>query len=164
MHVVDDVPLLSSITPLMDALRAMRIHQRSAVVRETQLSWNLIQIVELFDGLVQQVSQLSNIGDAPPVYRISQADISNFRLDPKDPYRTASAYERLLDSVGYSYALINPVAGTVSIVTRHEPYADPIRAIPRQCQCRGPLRHGFPLPHVSSGDSCPTCGFQIDCF
>jgi hypothetical protein len=164
MHVVDDVPLLPASTPLMDALRAMRIHQRSAVVRESQSSWNLIQIPELFAGLVQQVSELSNIGDAAPVYRVSQADISSWRLDLNDPYQTPSAYERLLDSAGYSYALIKPVAGTVSIVTRHEPYADAILAIPRQCQCRGPLRHGFPLPHVSSSDSCPICGSRIDCF
>jgi hypothetical protein len=164
MHVVDDVPLLSASTSLFDALGAMRSHQRSAVCRESQMSWELILITDLFDGLVQQLSELSNISFSAPVYRITPADVSNWKLDLNDPDSTRSAYERLLDSMGYMFAFIKPLPGTASIVTRHEPDADPIRAVPRQCQCRGPLRHGFPQPHVVSGQPCPRCRAKVYCF
>jgi hypothetical protein len=164
MHVVDDVPLLSASTSLFDALGAMRTHQRSAVCRESRLGLGLIHLPILFDALVQQLSELSNISASIPVYRISPADVSVWSLDLHDPYRTETSYEALLDAMGYLYALIKPSAGTASIVTRHEPLGDSIQAVPKQCRCRGPRRHGFPDPHVSHGQLCPDCQFQVDCF
>lgn len=164
MHVVDDVPLLSASTSLFDALGAMRTHQRSAVCRESPVSLDLIMIPNLFDGLIHQLSQLSNITATAAVYRVSAADISNWSLDLNDPSLTETSYEALLDAMGYLFALIKPSLGTATIVTRHEPLGDPLQAVPRQCQCSGPLRHPFPLPHVASGQPCPRCRKTVHCF
>jgi hypothetical protein len=164
MHVVDDVPLLSAFTPPAEALKAMRAHHRSAVVRESPSSLGLIPLPILFDALVQQLSELSNIGVSIPVYRISAADVSNWGLDLNQPYLTETSYEALLDAMGYLFALIKPSAGTASIVTRHEPLGDSIRAVPQQCRCQGALRHRFPDPHVSHGQACPHCQEPVDCF
>ena len=164
MHVVDDVPLLSASTSLFDTLGAMRTHQRSAVCRESPVALDLIMIPNLFDGLIHQVSELSKITATAAVYRVSSADISNWNLDLNDPYLTETSYEALLDAMGYLFALIKPSVGTATIVTRHEPLGDALRAVPRQCQCTGPLRHGFPLPHVTSGQLCPRCQHRVRCF
>lgn len=164
MHVVDYVPVLSALTPPIEALSAMRAHQRSAVVIESRSSLGLIHIPILFDALVKQLSELSNISVSIPVHRISAADVSVWGLDLNDPYVTETSYEALLDAMGYLYALIKPSAGTASIVTRHEPLGDSIQAIPQQCRCSGPRRHRFPDPHVSHGQSCPHCSNPVDCF
>lgn len=164
MDVVDDVPVLPAFTSPIDALTAMRAHQRSALVIESPSSLSLIHLPILFDALVQQLSELSKITVTIPVYRISPADVSVWGLDLVSPHATSTSYEELLDAMGYLYALIKPVLGTASIVTRHEPLGNSIQAIPQQCRCQGVLRHRFPDPHVSHGQLCPHCQERVDCF
>ena len=164
MHVVNDVPFLSALTAPIEALKAMRAHQRSAVVIESPSSLGLIHIPILFDALLKQLSELSNISVSIPVYRISAVDVSVWGLDLNDPYLTETSYEALLDAMGYLYALIKPSSGTASVVTRHEPLGDSVLAVPKQCRCRGPRRHMFPDPHVSHGQSCPHCLNPVHCF
>jgi hypothetical protein len=164
MHVVDDVPLLPASTSLFDALGAMRTYQRSSLCRESPVTLDLIMIPNLFDGLIHQLSELSNITATAAVYRVSAADISNWSLDLNDPSLTETSYEALLDAMGYLFALIKPSFGTATIVTRYEPLGHALQAVPRQCQCSGPLRHGFPLPHVTSGQPCPRCRNKVRCF
>lgn len=158
------LPIVPDYTPLDVVLRAMRIQQRSAVLRESSLSVDLVEVPDLFSGLMHQVTALSGIKDFKPVHRLSPLDISQWNLDVKDPDRTGPSFELLLDAVQRSYVLIDAFFGTALMVTRHEGLAGQIEAVPRQCQCEGPLRHGFPHPHMSDGDSCDSCGFTVKCF
>ena len=149
------LPILKATTSVRDAIKAMRIQQRSAVIRETGYDLDLITISKIFGALGQQQPELSNVQISTPVYRLTPADISSWNLDTRDPHKTWADYENFLDSVQHSFALIDSFLGSALIVTRHEGLAGQINSSPRDCHCSINDDHSFPPPNVSSGP-CPT--------
>jgi len=156
------LPILTSFTSLKDAVRAMRVQQRSAVVRETPTDLSLVKIPKVFKALSDQLTELSNVNISEPVYRPSPAEMASAHLDERDPRRTEPEWELFLDSVGYSYALVDSFLGTALIVTRHEPQGDVIRVSPKDCYCNGPHEHSYPPPTVVKG-KCPQCAGTVHC-
>ncbi len=162
MHVVH-VPMLTATTALQDALTAMRVQQRSGVVRESQASLDLVMIGDIYGALADQQSELANVSVSEPIYRLSPPDIRTWNLDARDPWNTETEFENFLDSVSHSYALLNSFAGTALIVTRHEGLGEALEFSPRRCYCRGPFHHGYPPPSVAHNSICDQCGAIIDC-
>ena len=158
------LPIVTSYTPLDIALKAMRFQQRSAILRESHLSLDLIEVPDVFTGMVHQVRDLSTILVSKPVHRLSQMDISTWKLNPSDPMRTELEFQTFLNSAGHLYAFIDSFLGTALMVTQRETDGERVEEVPSQCQCRGPHRHGFPFPHVSHGQPCPDCQAMVDCF
>jgi hypothetical protein len=156
------LPILAATTPLTDAVKAMRIQQRSAVLRETPSELVLVKIAKIFRALGQHQTKLSNVNITTPVYRLTPADISSWHLDTRDPRNTWADYENFLDSVQHSYALIDSFLGSARIVTRHEGQAGEIDSSPKDCYCNGPYEHSFPPPSVTKGP-CPQCSGTVHC-
>jgi hypothetical protein len=164
MNVVH-LPMLTALTSLKDAVRAMRIQQRSAVLRETGVNVDLIAVPKIFSALGHKLTELSNVPASvtDPVHVLSPADVSTWNLDTRDPLNTEIEYENFLDSINRSYTLLDWVSGTGLIVTRHEHQGDDISLSPKDCYCLGPFEHSYPPPPVSSGGSCPQCGNTVHC-
>jgi len=163
MEVVN-LPILSAFTPLKDAIRVMRIQQRSAVLRETPAQLDLIQIRKIFGALGQQLTELSNVTISEPVYRPSPAEISSWNVDTKDPRNTWAEWQSFLDSVGHSYALIDSYFGSALIVTRHEGQKDAIAQNPAGCYCLGPDEHSIPgEATIVPVQICSVCSHGVLC-
>lgn len=160
---VTHLPLLKDFTPLHDAVKAMRVQQRSAVLRESAASLGLIEIPKIFAALADKQTSLFNVSVAEPVYRLMPADISNWNLDTRRPGNTWQAYEQFLKSVSHDYVLLDSFGDTGLIVTLHEGQTQKIKTRPNDCYCRGPKEHSFPPPQISSGGSCTACGFPVHC-
>ena len=156
------LPILPATSPLKDAVRAMRVQQTSAVLRETPTDLGLIKIPKVFRALGQQLTELASVKISAPVYRLTPAEISSWQLDQKHPRNTEVRYNNFLDSVNHQYALIDTFLGSALIVTRHEPQGDEIRVTPSDCYCDGPDEHSYPPPNVSSGP-CPNCIGIVHC-
>jgi len=156
------LPILTSDSPLKDAVRAMRVQQRSALVRETHTDLALVKIPKVFAALSDGLTQLSNVKNSEPVYRPSPAEMASAHLDERNPRRTEAEWQTFLDSVGYSYALLDSFLGTALVVTRHEPQGDEIRKFPQDCYCNGPHEHSYPPPTVVKG-KCPQCAGTVHC-
>src|ERR1043165_554557 len=163
MHVVH-LPILTARTSCHDALAAMRIQQRSGVLRESPVNVDLIKIGDLYGALGQHLPDLSSVGVTEPVYQLTSQDISNWNLDVVNPWNTQTEFQNFMNTEGHTYALASSFSGTAIIVTRSEQFGGPLEEIPRRCYCRGPFHHPYPPPNVSSGTICDICKNIIDCF
>jgi len=157
------LPILPATTPLTDAVRAMRIQQRSALIRETPTKLDLIRVPKIFNALGHQLTQLSNVRISVTVYRPSPADISTRHLNIKNPEKTKGEWEQFLDSVNHKYALADSFLGSGLLVSRHEPDTDGMEFTPEDCYCLGPAEHSFPPPKITSGNPCPFCKKAVHC-
>jgi len=157
------LPLLKATTPLMDAVRAMRVQQRSAVVREEPTKLKLIKIGEIFVALDDQLTALSNVNISEPVYRPTAAEISQYKLNLKKPENTWSEWQSFLDDGSHSYALIDSYHGTALIATQHEFQGDEVELNPETCYCRGSHRHSIPPATIKAGNVCSLCGKKVRC-
>jgi len=163
MEVVN-LPILSASTPLRDAIRAMRIQHRSAVLRETPAQLDLIKVRKIFGALGQQSTELSDVTISEPVYRLSPAEISAWKVDMKDPRSTWAEWESFLDLVGHSYALIDSYFGSALMVTRHEGQKGAIVQSAAGCYCLGPDEHSIPdEATIVPVQICSVCSFSVLC-
>ena len=157
------LPFLPATTSLKDAVRAMRIQQRSAVVREEPTKLDMVKITKVFKALGHNMTELSNVNINEPVYRPSPAEISSLKLNTKDPRKTWADWESLLDSVGHSYALIDSYLGSAMVVTRHEGQGGAINASPQDCYCLGPDEHSLPPATIVPVKNCSICSHKVHC-
>lgn len=157
------LPMLPATTPLKDAVKAMRVQQRSAVVREEFPKIDLIKIGKIFKALGDQLTELSNVTISEPVYQPTAADISQYQLDIKNPQNTWSNWQSFLDDHGHSYALIDWYSGSALIATQHEPQGDEIELSPEACYCRGPFEHSIPPATIVPVKLCSICNYKVHC-
>jgi hypothetical protein len=160
---VTHLPILSADTLLKDAVKAMRIQQRSAVVREDPAKLHLVKIARICTALGHHQSKLSNVNITEPVYRPTPADINKWHLDTLNPENTGSDWETFLDDKGYSYAVVDAFLSTALIVTRHEPKADAIELKPENCYCEGPYEHSIPPHSIVPVKMCSSCSEPVNC-
>lgn len=159
-----NLPILPPATPLKDALRAMRIQHRSALICENVTELYLINIRKIFAALGQQSGELSDVKQREPVYRPSLAEISHWKVDTKDPRSTWAEWQSLLGSVPHSYALIDSFFGSALIVTRHEGLAGAIAQYPAGCCCLGPDEHLIPdEASIVPVQICSVCSSRVIC-
>jgi len=159
---VTHLPILSRDSSLNDAVRAMRVQQRSAVVREEPTKVQLVKIARICTALAQHQSKLSNVNITQPIHRPTPGEINHWHLDTKDPDNSHSNWQNFLDDQGHTYALVDSFLGTAMIVTRNEPKADEIEAKPQKCYCEGPDEHAIP-PNTMSGQICGVCSTHVNC-
>jgi hypothetical protein len=157
------LPILPATTPLKDAVRAMRIQQRSAVIREEPTKLELIKIPKIFIALGHQLTSLVNVNVSDPVYRPTPGEISSRNLDTKNPRNSWADWQSLFQAVSDDYILVDSYLGTALIVTRHEGKAGEIKVSPKDCYCSGPHEHSFPPPSVAKGKKCPRCAGIVHC-
>ena len=163
---VTHLPILTADTTLKDAVKAMRIQQRSAVVREEPTKLQLIKIARVCTALGQHQSKLSNVNVTDPIYRIyrpTPADIRIWHLDTQNPENTSSDWETFLDDKGHSYAVVDSFLSTAMIVTRHEPQGDAIDLKPENCYCEGPDEHSIPPHSIVPVKICSSCSEPVNC-
>lgn len=156
------LPILPATTPLKDAIRAMRVQQRSAVIREEPTKLELIKIPKIFTALGHQLTALSNVNITEPVYRPSQTEIASRKLDTKNPRNSWADWQSVFQSVTEDYVLVDSYLGTALVATRHEGKAGEIKVSPKDCYCNGPHEHSFPPPSVTKG-KCPRCSGMVIC-
>lgn len=157
------LPMLSATTPLQDAVKAMRIQQRSAVVREDSTKIRLIKIGKIFKALGDRLTQLSNVNVSEPVYQPTAKDISRYKLDIKNPLNAVPNWQSFLDDGSHSYALIDWYDGSALIATQHEPQGDEIEMSPESCYCRGPFEHSIPPATIVPVKLCSVCRHKVHC-
>lgn len=179
-----ELPYLPSYTTLRFSLDTMRLVGKSAVIRDTEGSLDLLKAADVFRGLSHQVSrfslkehlagdsfwllgqQVSTLGDLKsknPAFRLSIHDVQKWNLDPVNPQITPDKYEHFLDSVGASYAVLSSTPVSCVVVTRHEHQKGAVDSGPRDCYCLGPDEHEFPPPSKSSKDPCDRCSYEVHC-
>lgn len=157
------LPILPATSPLKDAVKAMRIQQRSALIRETPTKLDLIRVPKIFNALGHHLTELSNVNINEPVYRLSSTDISTWHLNIKNPDKAQKEWQQFLDSVKQKYALADSFLGTGLLVSRREPDLDGTEFSPEDCYCLGPAEHSFPPPKITSGNPCPFCKKAVHC-
>jgi len=158
-----ELPYFPADTVLRFCLDAMRYRQRSAVIRDDQGKLDLLKAGDIYDGLAREISILGKVKSNNPVFKLTINEVEKWNLDPADPKRTWDRYEKFLDSVEASYALLGTTAVSCFVVTRHEGQAGALSAGPKDCYCSGPDQHEFPPPSVSSNDRCDRCGYPVHC-
>jgi len=162
---VTHLPILKADTPLKDAVKAMRIQQRSAVVREEPTKLHLIKIARVCTALGHHQSKLSNVTVTEPnrIYRPTPVEINNWHLDTQDPENTSSDWESFLDDKGHSYALVDSFLGSARIVTRHEIQGNALEVKPQKCYCEGPDAHSIPPHSIVPANICSSCSEPVNC-
>lgn len=161
---VINLPILPAATPLKDALRALWIQQRSALICEGPAELHLINIRKIFGALGQQSTQLSDVTIREPIYRPSRAEISSRNLDTKDPRQTWAEWRSLLRSVTTSYVLIDSYFGSALIGTLDEGLIAAIAQPPVGCCCVGPDEHLIPgEATMLPGPICSVCRYRVIC-
>ena len=161
---VINLPILPATTPLKDALRALWIQQRSALICEGPAQLDLINIRKIFGALGQQKTELSDVTIREPVYRPSPAEISSRNLDTKDPRQTWAEWRSLLKSVTTSYVLIDSYFGSALIGTLNEGLTSAIAQRPGGCCCVGPDEHLIPgEATIVPVHNCSVCFHDVIC-
>lgn len=161
---ITHLPILAATTSLKDSVKAMRIQQRSAVVREEPTKLELIKITKIFKALGQNLTELSNVKISQPVYRSTPAEISSRNLDLKTPNNSWADWNSFMNSVASDYILIDSYLGTALVVTRHEGQSDEIETSPSDCYCLGPDEHSIPeQATIVPVYSCSVCSNSVHC-
>ena len=160
---VVNLPILPATALLKDAVRAMRIQQRSAVLREQAKKLELIRITKIFNALGHQLSELSQVHISEPVYRPTRMEISLRHLDTKAPHNTWGNWQSLVTSVRHDYVLIDSSFGSALILTLHEGLAGEIRTSPADCYCLGPDEHSLPPATIVPKNNCSICSYTVHC-
>jgi len=160
---ITHLPILGANVSLKDSVKAMRIQQRSAVVREGPTNLELIKITKIFKALGHNLTKLSNVNVDQPVYRSTPAEISSRDLDLKKPNNTSEAWNSFMNSVGSDYILIDAYLGTALIVTRHEGQSGEIETSPADCYCLGPDEHSIPPATIVPSNNCSRCSSDVLC-
>lgn len=156
------LPLLSWDTVLRYAYDVMKLHQKSAVVRQDDRGFELIEASDVVFGLADNVARLADIPAASQVYKITSNDAGQWGLNINHAFATRELYEKFLDSLGMSYGLLKAEQDMALVVTRSESLARNINMAPKTCYCTGRRRHQFPPPARSTNDTCD-CGATIKC-
>ena len=157
------LPMLKSTTSLKDALKSMRVHQRSAVVRQDPTNLHLIKIGKIFKALNQQLTELSNVNINEPVYRPTPAEIAQYQLNTRKPDKTHVSWQAFLDDGSHTYALVDWFLDTALIATQHEPDGEKVELSPEDCYCLGPDEHSLPPATMVPVHNCSACSFTVHC-
>lgn len=160
---VTHLPILKADTPLKDAVKAMTIQQRSAVVREEPTKLDLIKIARVCTALGHHQSKLSNVNVTEPVYRPTPVEVNNWHLNMQDPENSCSEWESFLDDKVHSYALVDSFLGSARIITRHEIQGNAIEVKPQKCYCEGPDEHAIPPHSIVPVKICSSCSEPVNC-
>lgn len=160
---VVNLPILPATTALKDALRAMRIQQRSAVLREQDTDLELIRITKIFKALGQQLSDLSDVRISEPVYRPTRIQIALRQLNPRAPHKTWGNWQSFLSTVRHDYVLVDAYLGSALILTLREGLAGELSTSPADCYCLGPDEHSLPPATIVPHNICSICSHPVHC-
>ena len=160
---VTHLPILSTDSTLTDAVKAMRIQQRSAVVREEPTKVQLVKIARICTALAHHQSKLSNVNVTEPIHRPTPVEINRWHLDMIDPDNSQSDWQKFLDDNNHTYALVDSFLGSAMIVTRQETKANELEVKPQKCYCEGPDEHSIPPNSIVPVQTCGVCSAHVNC-
>lgn len=170
-----DLPVLDSSASPEQALAEMRRSQRSAVVRQTGSSHDLLMAADIFRALQQELASLSDILPSETLHTPSAPErfeggpgriLADVDLEIEEDsgalpgVSPRSWRERdfgaLLDDAGQlSYVLLGSTGLSADLLTRNESLARDLRQGPALCYC---TYCGRPAPGSQTAAQCLRCG------